>query len=267
MPSSGPSAAARSSPLTSSTVVDRSTSKTQSVSDALSSGHPHGEAVEPALELGEDQADRGRRAGRGRDQRQARRAGAAQVLVRRVDDRLGVRQVVQRRDRPVADADALVDDLDDRRQAVRGAGRRGDDVVPRRVVAVVVDADDDVQRAVVLDGRGDDDLAHAALEVRLERLGRAEPPGALEHDVDAGRVPGHVARSRLAGLAQRGAVDGEVVPLGAHVAVPAPVHRVEREQVRRGRGVAVQLVDVDEVEVAPVPRPRGAPAVPCGRSR
>ena len=84
---------------------------------------------------------------------------AAQVLVRRVDDRLGVREVVERRDRAVADPDPLVEHLDHRRQAVRRARGRGDDVVRVGVVAVVVDADDDVQRRAVLDGGGDDDLA------------------------------------------------------------------------------------------------------------
>ena len=48
---------------------------------------------------------------------------------------------------PRLDPDPLVDDLDDRREAVRRARGRGEDVVAVGVVEVVVDADDDVERA------------------------------------------------------------------------------------------------------------------------
>ena len=114
--------------------------------------------------------------------------------MRRVDDRLRVRQVVQRRDRAVADPDPLVDHLDDGREAVGRAGGGGDDVVARRVVEVVVDADDDVQGAVVLDRRGDDDLlARRARSSGSSASSVRNLPGALEHDVDAGARPSRTA--------------------------------------------------------------------------
>ena len=108
--------------------------------------HAHGMAVQPALQLGIDQRDRRRAAGRRRLQRQHRRARAAQILVRRVDHDIGVGRVVDRRDLAVADADRLVHDLDHRREAVGGAGRRRQQPVLARVVAIVIDADDDVER-------------------------------------------------------------------------------------------------------------------------
>ena len=76
-----------------------------------------------------------------------RRPRAAQILVRRVEDRLGVGHVVDRRDHPMPDADAFVDDLHHRREAVGGAGRGGEQVMFVRLVEVIVHAHHDVQRA------------------------------------------------------------------------------------------------------------------------
>ena len=54
-------------------------------------------------------------------------------------------------------------------------------------------------RAPLLHRGRDDDLADAPLEVGGQRLGRAELARALQHDVDAELIPGHVAgRRRLA---------------------------------------------------------------------
>jgi hypothetical protein len=50
-------------------------------------------------------------------------------LCGRVDDHLGVRDVVDRGDHATLDPDLFVEHLDDRREAVRGARRSGDDVV------------------------------------------------------------------------------------------------------------------------------------------
>ena len=59
------------------------------------------------------------------------------------------------------DAEGVVEDLDDGREAVGGAGGVGDDVVLGRVVLVVVDAEDDGD--VLVGGRGgDDDLLDGA---------------------------------------------------------------------------------------------------------
>ena len=97
---------------------------------------PDGVAVQAALELGVDQRDGGGAAGRGRLQRQHRRAGAAQILVRGIDDDIGVGRVVDRGDLAVPDADGLVDHLHHRRQTVGGAGRGGQQPMTRRLVEV-----------------------------------------------------------------------------------------------------------------------------------
>jgi hypothetical protein len=92
------------------------------------------------------------------------------------------------------------------------------------VVEVVVHADDDVQRRAVLHRSGDDDLLHAPLQVRRERRAGAEPPGALEHDLDAESVP--VDGSGVCGIgpAERAAVDDQALAVALHRDRPAPVH-------------------------------------------
>ena len=105
--------------------------------------HAHREAVELALQLRQHLADGRGRAGGRRDHRQRRGARAPQVLVRQVEQVLVVRVGVDRRHPALDDAELLVEDLGDRREAVGRARRVGDDVVLRRVVLLVVDADDE----------------------------------------------------------------------------------------------------------------------------
>ncbi len=157
--------------------------------------------------------------------------------MRGVHDHLGVGQVVQRRDRPVTDADALVDDVDHRRQAVGRARRGGHHGVHSRVVATVVDAHDHVQRAWLFDRCCHDDLVDPAFEVRRERLHGAELARSFDHDIDAVLVPRHLTRGGFTAEADRRAVDGQRPCVAADVTVPAAVDRVERQQVSRGLGV------------------------------
>jgi hypothetical protein len=181
------------------------------------------------------------------------RPGPPQVLVRGVDDHLGVGDVVDRGDDAVADAEALVDHLHHRRQAVGGARRGGEQVVLGRAVQVIVHAHHDVERAP-LDRRGDDHLAHAGGEVRRELGGGAELAAALEHDVDAGGPPRHVAGPGDLAEPDGGAIDRQPVSAGrGDVVRPAAVDRIELEQVRGARAAALDLVDVDEREVGPAP--------------
>ena len=226
--------------------------------------HPHREAVQASLQLGEDQPDRRRRAGRRRDQREARGAGAPKVLVGRIDHGLGVGQVVKRGDRAMADADPLVDRLDDRRQAVGRAGGGGEDVVPIGLVAVVVHTDDHVQRRGLLHRSRDDHLANALPEVGLERLHGPKLARALEHDLDSGVTPGNGAGIGDAGVAEPCAVDREGVGLSLRALRPAAMDRVEHQEVGRRRRVPVQLVDVSESQLGPPPgRPEREPPHPA----
>ena len=135
--------------------------------------------------------------GRGRRQRQHRRAGAPEILVRRIDHHIGVGGIMDGGDLAVADADRFVQHLHHRRQAVGGAGCRGEQAMLRWLIEMIVDADDDIERAGLLHRRGDDHALHAAGEVAVELLGLEELAGAFEHDIAAEIAPGDGIRGRL----------------------------------------------------------------------
>ena len=179
--------------------------------------HAEGHAGELALGRGEHLADGLGGAGGGRDDVDRRRAAAAPVLLGRAVDRLLRRGVaVDRGHQAGLDADALLQEhVDDRRQAVRGAGGVRDDVVLGGVVLVLVDAHQ--QRLhLALAGGGDDDLLRAGREVALGLLGVGEEAGRLDDVVDAELLPGQLARvlRRHDALDLVAADDEHVVALG-----------------------------------------------------
>ena len=89
---------------------------------AVGDGDAHRDAVELAQHLGHDQADRLGGAGRGRDDVDRGGPGAAEVLVRQVEDLLVVRVRVHRGHEAALEPERLVQHLGERRQAVRRAG-------------------------------------------------------------------------------------------------------------------------------------------------
>src|SRR5690606_12062970 len=93
-----------------------------------------------AVELGHDQADGLGRAGRGGDDVDRRGTCATQVAVRAVLKVLIGGVGVRGHHEAALDAAGVVEDLGERREAVRGARRVGDDVVVRGVVGVLVHA-------------------------------------------------------------------------------------------------------------------------------
>src|SRR5262245_33118647 len=150
--------------------------------------HAQAEAVEPALEVRDDEGERLRGTGRGRDDVLARRSRAARVLVRDVEDALVVGVAVDRVHQPALDPEQVVHDLRRGCQAVRGAAGVADDVVGRRVVLLVVDAEDD--RDVLVLGRGaDDDLLRAGGDVGFCLFRVGEDAGRLDDDVHAEIAP------------------------------------------------------------------------------
>ena len=165
MPRMGPAAAARKASLSSST-LGRAADRRGEVDDAdRRRRHAQAEAVEPALEVRDDQGEGLGRAGRRRDDVLAGAPRAARILVRDVEDALVVGVGVDGVHQALLDADEVVDDLGHGGEAVRRAGGVADDVVGRRVVAVLVDAEDD--RDVLALGRGaDDDLPGTGVDVR-----------------------------------------------------------------------------------------------------
>ncbi|MNP55690.1 hypothetical protein D3C76_1503520 [compost metagenome] len=68
-------------------------------------------AVQAPTQLWEDFGNRGGRAGAGRDQAHARSTRTTQILVRLIENALGVRQVVDSGDRAMTNAQFLVDDF------------------------------------------------------------------------------------------------------------------------------------------------------------
>ena len=208
MPSSGPAAAARNASLSSSTLVRPAHGRGE-VHDAHGRGRDaQAEAVELALEVGDDERERLRGAGRGRDDVLPGTPGATRVLVGDVEDPLVVGVAVDRVHQPLLDAEEVVDDLGRRGEAVRRAAGVADDVVAGRVVAVLVDAEDD-RDVLVLRRRADDDLLSAGVDVRLGLLASVKMPGRFEDDVDAEVAPRQRRRVLLGEDLDLAAVDDD----------------------------------------------------------
>ena len=201
-----------------------------------------------AVELGDDEADRLGGAGRGRHEVDRGGAGAAQVLVRRVLEVLIGRVGVDRRHQALLDADQVVEDLGDRREAVRRARRVGDDVVVLGVVDLVeVDAEDD-RRVRLGRRRGDDDLLGAGLEVLGGVRALGEEAGRLDHDVDAEVAPRQVRRVALGQHLDLVAVDDQRVLADLDRARERAEDGVVLEQVAQRAGVR-EVVDGDDLDV------------------
>ena len=154
--------------------------------------HPDGGAVELAVELGQDAADGLRGAGRGRDQRLSRRAGAPEIAVQRVENALVARVGVDRRHIPLGNAHRLVEHSGHGSEAVGGAGRVGNHLV-RLAEPVLVHAVDDGD-VLIRRGRRDKDAFGAGGEVFLGVRPPGEQAGAFHRHVDAELRPRKVRR-------------------------------------------------------------------------
>lgn len=224
--------------------------------------------VELALELGEDEGDRGGGASGRRGQVGHSRAGAAQVVllgVRRIHNGLRVGDVVHRGDRAADDADLLVDDLDHGGQAVGRAAGCSDDVVPGvgerllrfdlglgrcpaakpcllgGIVQVVVAAHHDVEHGLgVLDRSRDNDLLHALVEERGQLCPGQEGTTALHHDGAPSLVPLDITRALALAVADpldaAAVLDDDVAALDGHLE-----KRSFREKVRQSLDCGVHL--------------------------
>src|SRR3546814_13054511 len=82
-------------------------------SDLAAVGHGHADrgAIELALQFGQDERDRARGAGRGRDHRYRRGTRAAQILVDLIEDLLIVGVGVDRKHQPALDPERVVEPL------------------------------------------------------------------------------------------------------------------------------------------------------------
>ena len=147
-----------------------------------------GEAVQLAGQLGDDQLEGLGGAGRAGDQVDGGSAGAAKVLVREVEDDLVVGVAVDGGHDSGDDAEGVLQDLGDGREAVGGAARVGDDVVFGRVVLAFVDAEHQGD-VFVGGGGGDDDFLHGRAEMDLGLFGVGEDAGGFDDDLRAYRGP------------------------------------------------------------------------------
>ena len=141
----------------------------------------------------------------------------------------------------------LMDHLGERGQAVRGARRVRDDLVLRRVVLVVVDAEDDRQVGA-LGRRGDHDLLRARRDVLGRVVALGEEAGRFEDDVDAEVLPGQLGRVAHREHLELVAVDRDGVFSRFDLRVQVAEHRVVLEQVRQRRRVG-EIVHRDEIDV------------------
>ncbi|MCY1298930.1 hypothetical protein D9M70_484390 [compost metagenome] len=164
-----------------------------------------------------------------------------------VERRLVVRVGVDRGHEAVVDADGIVQDLDDRNQAVRGAGCVGDDQVVLGQL-VMVDAVDDRQVSAVGRSRNDDALG-AGGQVRCSLVAGGEDAGALHRDVDAE----FLVRKRCRILDRRdldrlAAADGDRIAFDLHLGRETTVDGVIAQQVGVGFNGA-EIVDGNDFDV------------------
>ena len=214
-----------------------------------------------SLEVRHHDSDRASRARRRRDEVDRCRAGPPQILVRQVERALVVGVRVDRRHEAALDRVRVVQDLGERRDAVRRARGVGDDLVVLRVVVAVVDADH--QRHIgVGRRRRDHDLRGARVEVLLGAVALREVTG----DSSATSMPSS-PHGRFAGS------------LSAKNLISSPATRMDRRPTRpAARGCPSTescLRRCAIVAVSPMslrrrsrsrPRARGAPGGSSGRS-
>ena len=264
---SGPSAAALTAALTSSTVVSRADGDGQVGGRAGRDRHAQREAVELALELRQHQADRLGGAGRGRHDVDARRRGrgagpcagrpaGSGPACTRGSWSSGPARCRTRRSGPWPSAPGSWWCRTRCEMIVCFAGS----------YMLVVDAHHDGD-VLVLGRRRDDDLLGAAVDVRPGLGGVGEEAGRLDDDVGAEVAPGQLGRVALG-------EDLDVLPstvISSSSAVTSQRQPAQDgvvlEQVGQGRVVG-QVVDGDDLDVgAGGAGPPGRSCGRCGRSR
>ena len=209
-------------------------------------GNADGHAGELAVESGENLADGLGRARGGRDHVLEDAAATAPILLGgAVNGLLRGGGGVDRRHEAALDAERVVEDLGDRRKAVRGAGSVGDDVLA--VVGLVVDAVDE-HRGGILGGRGHDDLLGASLDVHAGLLVGEEETGGLDDDFSADLVPLELGRILLGRKADLLAVDNHRVAFDLYVLLERAVDGIVLEHVCEVIGIE-KIVDADDLDV------------------
>ena len=120
-------------------------------------------------------------------------AGAAQILVRQVEQLLIVGVGVDGGHGAAVDAEGFMKNFGDGSEAVGGAGSVGNDVVLGGIVGLVVHAEDEGGVRAV-GGRGDDDFFHGRAEMLPRVFALGEEAGGFDDDVRADGGPVDFAR-------------------------------------------------------------------------
>ncbi|MPM90357.1 hypothetical protein SDC9_137478 [bioreactor metagenome] len=152
------------------------------------------------------------------------------------------------------DAEFVIQNLGDRRQAVGGAAGVGDDGLSG--IALVVDAVDE-HRGRILARRGHDDLLGAGLDMGGGGFLIEEEAGGFDDDVGADFVPLQTGRILFGGQTDAVAVDDQEIAVDGDVAVEDAVDRVVLEHVGQVIGIK-QIVDADNLNVLAEVFDRGA---------
>mmetsp|Transcript_11270 Transcript_11270/g.26723 ORF Transcript_11270/g.26723 Transcript_11270/m.26723 type:complete len:421 (-) Transcript_11270:32-1294(-) len=173
--------------------------------------HAEGNAVKLALELGENESDSlGSASGGGHDG-EGSSAGAAEIAVGGIQQALVTSIGVGGGHGALHNAELLVEDLNERREAVGGAGRVGDNVLGLRVVVLCIHTDN-ICGDIALARSSDDNLLGTSLEMLPSTLSGEEDTGSLNHKVDPKLGPWQLGRVPVGD-------DGDDLAINADVAV------------------------------------------------
>src|ERR1700734_4440301 len=163
-----------------------------------------------------------------------------------VEDDLIVGVAVDRGHDARGDPEGIVENLDDRREAVGGAGGVGDDVVLGRVIFAFVDAENDGD-VLVAGGGGDDDLLDGGAEVSLGLFGVGEEAGGFDDDLGAYAGPVELGGVALGEDLDLLAVDGDEVFAVGDFVFEIAEDGVVLEEVSQGGGGG-EVVNGDEFD-------------------
>lgn len=115
----------------------------------------------------------------------------------------------------------------------------------------MVDAHDNVQRALLFHWRTDHHSLHALVQVSLEDRNRLHFAAGFDHQITA--RPIGVGNGLIGRYLDSFAVDDDAVALGISLVMPTTMYRVEIKQVRMRRRVTRWIVDLHEFKLWPAP--------------
>ena len=204
-------------------------------------------AVQLPLQVRQDKAHRLGGAGRGWYNGEGRSSCTAQVRMRAVHERLVRRVGMHRGDKAALHAEPVIEDLDHRSEAVRGATGIGQEFF-RTGQGVVVDPDHDGGVYRALGGRRDDHFRSAGFNVLAGLLRRAENPGGFHNDIRSEVTPGELGGIPLRENRVCLSVHDKGVSIDMHIAWKTAMHRVVLQQVCERVGTG-QVIDTDNMNV------------------